>query len=155
MVLFLVYRCQNYRRIPENENVIRRYSFMRGISCANWVCLKLNPRSGSLVTRDCKKYKWCRLIVRSQSAEHYNAILHNEGSWLCAYWCVCSFWILIKTRKLKYCSFIIFFCFVVSSGTYTVNPDASVQIAAEEAVPLDHLDKDVSIYCWYFIWCCI
>ena len=34
--------------------------------------------------------------------------------------------------------------FLVSSGTYSVNEDASVIVNAEEAVPVDHLDKDVS-----------
>ena len=34
--------------------------------------------------------------------------------------------------------------FTVSSGSFSVNEDASVQIAAEEAVPVDYLDKDVS-----------
>ena len=38
-----------------------------------------------------------------------------------------------------------FDCIVtVSSGTLTVNDDASVQILAEEAVPLEHLDIAVS-----------
>lgn len=34
--------------------------------------------------------------------------------------------------------------FFVSSGSFNVNEDSSVQIAAEEAVPLDHLDKDAA-----------
>lgn len=36
--------------------------------------------------------------------------------------------------------------FVVSSGSFSVNVDASIQISAEEAVPLDQLDKEVSLY---------
>jgi len=34
--------------------------------------------------------------------------------------------------------------FFVSSGTYSVNEDASVIVNAEEAVPVDHLDKDAA-----------
>lgn len=33
----------------------------------------------------------------------------------------------------------------MSSGSVTVNADSSVQLLAEEAVPLDHLDVAVSI----------
>ncbi len=40
----------------------------------------------------------------------------------------------------------VFVCvFVVSSGSVTVNADSSVQLLAEEAVPLDQLDVAVSI----------
>lgn len=35
-------------------------------------------------------------------------------------------------------------CFAVSSGSVTVNADSSVQLLAEEAVPLDSLDLAVS-----------
>ena len=35
------------------------------------------------------------------------------------------------------------FVFVVSSGSVTVNPDASVQVLAQEAHPLERLDKEV------------
>merc|ERR1712119_107502 len=34
--------------------------------------------------------------------------------------------------------------FFVSSGTYSVNEDSSVIVTAEEAVPLDYLDKEVA-----------
>merc|ERR1712119_93291 len=34
--------------------------------------------------------------------------------------------------------------FFVSSGSYSVNEDSSVIITAEEAVPLDHLDKEAA-----------
>lgn len=37
------------------------------------------------------------------------------------------------------------FLFAVSSGSVTVNADSSVQLLAEEAVPLDQLDVAVSI----------
>lgn len=38
----------------------------------------------------------------------------------------------------------IFICFVVSSGSITINDDSSVQILAEEAVNLEDLDAAVS-----------
>lgn len=39
----------------------------------------------------------------------------------------------------------VFLFYTVSSGSVTVNADSSVQLLAEEAVPLDHLDVAVSI----------
>lgn len=39
--------------------------------------------------------------------------------------------------------------YAVSSGSVTVNADSSVQLLAEEAVPLDQLDISVSIMSLY------
>ena len=37
-------------------------------------------------------------------------------------------------------------CYLVSSGTVTINADSSLQILAEEAVSLEQLDINVSLY---------
>lgn len=43
-----------------------------------------------------------------------------------------------------YCSYSLF-----SSGSYTVNPDSSVSIIAEEAAALADFDKEVTLRTWY------
>lgn len=48
---------------------------------------------------------------------------------------------LHKTKYIKLCVCL----YPVSSGSVTVNADSSVQLLAEEAVPLDQLDIAVSI----------
>jgi hypothetical protein len=50
------------------------------------------------------------------------------------YTCIC--WTFEMNEKKM-------FVFVVSSGSVTVNPDASVQVLAEEAHPLERIDKEV------------
>ena len=48
----------------------------------------------------------------------------------------CIYWTFEMNEKKM-------FLFVVSSGSVTVNPDASVQVLAEEAHPLERIDKEV------------
>lgn len=49
-----------------------------------------------------------------------------------------------KPDFVQFISYSVFFVYTVSSGSVTVNADSSVQLLAEEAVPLDQLDVGVS-----------
>ena len=53
-----------------------------------------------------------------------------------------SYYFVLLTPKLRACSGVLP---TVSSGSCTVNDDSSVQIIAEEAVPLAELDVSVSV----------
>lgn len=57
---------------------------------------------------------------------------------------------LFRRQQIIWCTFCAL-CFAVSSGSVTVNADSSVQLLAEEAVPLDSLDIAVSP-CYTVIW---